>query len=66
MTMGRKRIEHAINIWRECMANNEWPMYPAEIVALEYPAWQERQWLEREVAEAERQQPFDDNILIAG
>lgn len=67
MTMGRKKLQAAINIWKTCISTNHWPMYPAEIVVPEYPGWKETQWLERETAEQERQ-TFNDNmnILIAG
>lgn len=54
MTLGRKQVDHAVRIWRECMERDTWPMYPAEINRPEYPGHKENQWLEREVAEDER------------
>lgn len=54
MTMGRKKVEHAIRLWRECMGTNRFPAYPPGIMFPQYPGWAETQWLDREVAEDER------------
>lgn len=54
LTMGRKKLEFAISIWRRCIDNDEWPLYPSEPITPEYPGWQEQQWLNREIAESER------------
>jgi hypothetical protein len=54
MTMGRKKVDHAIRIWNDCMAHNRFPGYPPEIVYPQYPGWVETQWLEREIAYEER------------
>ncbi len=32
LTMGRKKLTMAIDIWSTCMATNTWPAYPAETV----------------------------------
>lgn len=53
MTMGRKKLEHAILRWRPCMSAGRWPGYPAEIIRPTYPEFKERQWLDREVAHEE-------------
>lgn len=50
MTMGRKRLHYAINVWQRCLATDTWPSYPSPIT-LGYPRWGETQWLEREVRE---------------
>lgn len=55
MTMGRKMLDHAIDIWRDCIAQNRWPGYPTEVVMPEYPGWAESQWLNREITEAARE-----------
>lgn len=49
MTMGRKMLDHGVNLWRECVRNDRWPGYPPEIVRPQYPGWAETQWLDREV-----------------
>lgn len=67
MIMGRKKVDHAIRIWNDCMAHNRFPGYPPEIVYPQYPGWAESQWLDREVKEAARERlPQPVNILMAG
>ena len=62
LTMGRKKLDHAIRLWGACMRANVWPSYPADVIYPEYPGWAEAKWLEREVAESER--PV--NYMMAG
>lgn len=57
MTMGRKKLQYAINAWRECWTTGIWPAYPLRIIRPEYPSWQETSWLNREIAEAEDDMP---------
>lgn len=54
MTMGRKKLTYAIDLWQRCMASGDWPAYPAEIILPEYPGFKETLWLNREVQEYER------------
>ena len=54
LTMGRKKVQHAVDMWSWCIANNRWPCYPREVVYPEYPGWAESQWLNREISEAAR------------
>ena len=49
MTMGAKRAAYAVELWRQCMASNHWPGYPARIERLEYAPWAEARWIEREM-----------------
>lgn len=51
MTMGRKKLQTAINIWRDCIDADFWPGYTNRIISPEYPGWQETRWLEREINE---------------
>lgn len=51
LTIGRKQLDYAINIWRDCMATDRWPGYPPRIIVPELPAWAENGWLAREIAE---------------
>ncbi len=56
MTIGRKQLDHAVRIWRQCMESGEWPAYPPLINVPEYPGYKEAAWLQREIAaEDERQ-----------
>lgn len=49
MTMGRKKLDAAIGIWRSCVKSNRWPGYTQRVVVPEYPGFKEKQWLEREL-----------------
>ena len=49
MTMGAKRAAYAVELWRQCMASNQWPGYPSRIERLEYSPWAETRWIEREM-----------------
>jgi hypothetical protein len=64
MTMGRKKLQMAIDAWRHCITNDRWPAYPTELLRPEYPGWAEARWLEREDAEFDRK-PFTD-VRMAG
>src|SRR5215475_12610210 len=50
LTMGRKKLEHAIGIWRQCMTSGIWQSYPSMPIVPDYPGYRESQWLDREVA----------------
>lgn len=71
LTIGRKQIDYAINIWSACMATKAWPAYPAHIIRPELPGWAENGWLARELAEDEQRTiaprpKFDPKIIMAG
>lgn len=52
MTMGRRRLNFAIRVWRHCCTTGEWPVYPPTIQRPEFPGWAEAKWLDRESAAA--------------
>lgn len=52
LTMGHKKLDHAVAIWAHCMRTGQWPGYPPFAVTPEYPAFKEAQWLKREIGEA--------------
>jgi hypothetical protein len=54
LTMGRKMIEMAVAIWRDCLQRDRWPGYPLEVITPEVPGWHETQVLTREMEHAER------------
>lgn len=60
LTIGRKQIDYAVNIWRRCLNTGQWPSYPLRIIRPELPAWAETSWLEREVKE------YDTSLMMAG
>lgn len=72
LMIGSKMLDHAADIWLDCLRTNRWPGYPLEIVKPEYPAWAEQQWLDREIAAAARARvpqqrgPVPDNLIMAG
>lgn len=52
LAIGQKKVEFAINRWRECMNSKQWPGYPKDVCYAELPAWEEARWLERETSTA--------------
>lgn len=54
LTMGRKKVQHAIDVWEQCIEMDRWPAYPLLPVTPEYPSFKEAQWLAREVEAEDR------------
>lgn len=48
MTMGRKKVEAGMSLWRAAIENNYWRNYGVRAVIPEYPGFKEKQWLDRE------------------
>lgn len=48
MTIGRKKAAAAIGMWELCMKTGMWPLYPPGVARIDYPAWEERKWIDRE------------------
>jgi hypothetical protein len=42
---------HAINVWFNCLASNNWPGYPRGVQRITLPGWHQREWIERELEE---------------
>jgi hypothetical protein len=71
LTMGRKKLAYAIDIWSRCMATNTWPLYPAETITSHPRPYTEARWLDREITEAARERLQDHqgerpNLIMAG
>lgn len=71
LTMGRKKLQAAIDIWRRCIETDTWPPYINRVILPEYPGWQESRWLDREVsgefdAPAAAQPERDGRFIMAG
>jgi len=49
LTMGRKKLAMATDIWKRCLHDKVWPCYPADTVPSRPKQWLERQFLEREI-----------------
>lgn len=52
LSIGAKKVAYAINLWRQCLATDDWPGYPQDICYAELPAFEEARWLERETRAA--------------
>lgn len=64
LTMGHKKVEAAMTLWRAAAKSSRWPGYGNRPVAPEYPAYQEKAWLERELSgEFETNNP---DLIFAG
>lgn len=50
LTLGRKKLEAGLDIWRACVASGEWPLYSPATVLSHPRGYTEARWLEREVA----------------
>lgn len=68
LTMGRKQLQHAIDVWAQCLDADRWPGYPPFAITPEFPGFKETQWLEREVEHEERRQSgaIHPELLAAG
>jgi len=67
LELGRRKVNWAVDIWRECVRHDRWPGYPPGVHTVELPGWSEQRWLDREVAsEVRRTETFNPNILMAG
>ena len=40
--------QHALTVWADCLARDDWPSYPRRIVYAEPPQWAVGQWNERQ------------------
>lgn len=54
LEIGRRKVEYAVGLWRECMESGRWPGYPARTCYAELPPWIESSWLEKEMREENR------------
>ncbi len=51
MTIGRKMVDYAINVWRDCIKTDTWPAYGTKVLRPDYPGYREAAWLDRELEE---------------
>lgn len=51
LTIGRKKVEYALKVWRHCLERDRWAGYPLDVVEAELPISEEARWLAREVRE---------------
>jgi hypothetical protein len=48
LTIGAKKVELALDLWRKCLDSDSWPAYPTEVCYATLPAYEEARWLARE------------------
>jgi len=66
LTMGRKKLAVAIELWRDAMRTGNFAGYPLEPCRPEYPGYAETQWIGREVEHNDRKAAMPHDILMAG
>lgn len=66
LMMAEKRIARARQIFRNCLAANDWPGYPLEVVQIKLPEFYQSKWLEREIAEADYLAQTGADIINVG
>jgi hypothetical protein len=52
LALGEAKVEHALQLWRQCLETDSWPGYVNRVCYAELPGWEESRWLEREAREA--------------
>src|SRR5262249_43552643 len=65
MTMGRKKLQMAFDIWSRCMKTGQWPRYPAETVLSRPRGYLETRFLEREIAHDEAKRAAKRDPMLA-
>lgn len=66
LTMGRKKLAMAVDIWREAMRSGRFEGYPLEPCRPEYPGFKEAEFLGRELEHNDRKAAIPHDILMAG
>lgn len=64
LDMAERKVEKAIALWRDCMASNIWPGYPARVCHVDPPSWAEWQWTDRENRERDYPEASQINAMI--
>ena len=47
LELANAKIDWALSVWRDCLANDSWPGYPARTHSVTLPPWAEDQWWAR-------------------
>lgn len=48
VSLANAKIDWALDLWRRCLANDDWPGYEQRVASIAAPPWAEAQWFERE------------------
>lgn len=65
LTIGRKKIRRARELFRLCLDTGSWPGYSTMIAVVDPPPWHATNWLERESVEHDYRQRTGQDILKA-
>lgn len=47
LALAEAKVQYAIDLWRGCLLNDDWPAYSRSVATAEMPWWAEAQWLEK-------------------
>jgi hypothetical protein len=53
MTIARKKVDYAFNLWADCLKNESFPGYTPEVVVTEHADYLAKRWLQREIEESD-------------
>lgn len=48
LALANAKVDHAVETWKRCLAEDRWPAYPTRVASVDPPAWEEARWLERQ------------------
>lgn len=48
MMLAERKVRYALELWKTCLDNNEWPGYEHRTCWAEMPSWAEAAWLAKE------------------
>jgi len=51
LSIARKKMHAAVNLWDRALRKNEWPTYQSSRTLTERPSWDESAWLNREMTD---------------
>jgi hypothetical protein len=51
LDLAERQVSRAVDLWKRCLANDEWPGYPRQIFYADAPAWEAMRWEMRESME---------------
>lgn len=52
LMLAEKKVRFALELWRDCLERDRWPMYPTRTAYAGLPPWVESAWLEKEERDA--------------
>lgn len=47
LALANEKVQYAIDLWRGCLLNDDWPSYSKYVATAELPAWEEARWMEK-------------------